>query len=176
MKRSIFFILLSLCILNGESLHAMHKKSPCSSSCSCTALKLCCALCIGCLYATVSFNAHHAIVDKTKAEYQKQIEQIKFDIENPCLEVSGTNPALGNHKFTVTPPLCDIDFDTEALENIFNKRLGIGTRVHIKRGPCQSSIVRNSPAQTTITQCTHDVEEAIKISADIYNKRKQKTD
>jgi hypothetical protein len=177
MTRGMLFILLSLCIFTIElPAHAMHKKAKnmCSSSCSRIALKLCAAVSVGCLCTASILNAHHAIVEKTKSDYQKKIDQIKFDHENPCLEVSGTNPTFGAHQLTITPPLCDPKFDIGILEEMLNEQFGKGTKLTARRGPCKIEVIQPDYVKLTASSCTHDPEKAAEISAQVFYKHKMK--
>lgn len=176
MKRIIIFIVASLCCMQGQSAYAMQKKSTHTSWCTKRAVKLCSALCVGLACTTLGLQAHHTIVEKTKADYQKKIDQIKFDYENSCLQVSGTHPRFPNSKFSLQLPLCDPYFDTVLIEDIFNRRFGPGTELTSERVPCQNGTLYNGATKITSTYCISDPEQAAEHSADVYYKRKLKTD
>ncbi|MFI5332786.1 MAG: hypothetical protein ACHQVS_01665 [Candidatus Babeliales bacterium] len=182
----IMLVIFSLCIVNGEVV-AMHKKttkSTRSSCCSQRVVKLFSAACIGILCATIGLSAHHdivektkhAAVEKTKVDYQQKINNIIFNYENPCLEVKAKNPAFADYTLTLTPVLCDPNFDTEIVKRVLNRRFGPGTEITTERKPCLSSVVRNGHTQITGISCTHDPEKAAEFSADLFYNRKPKSD
>jgi hypothetical protein len=158
--------------MHGEYSYAMQKKSPCHSCSSQRAVKLCSALCVGLTCATLGLHTHHTIVEKTKADYQKKIDQLTFNYQNPCLEVTGTNPAIPGYTFAINPPLCDTEFDITILEEQIDEEFHEGTRLTARRIPCQTSIIQKEPVKIAGYTCTSNPQKATEITIQELYKRK----
>jgi hypothetical protein len=152
---SFVTILLSLFIFaSSVPTHAMYKEAPRRPRCSFRdALKLCIAVSVGCICATMGLNAHHTIVEQTKADYEKriadrekQIAELKnalFDYEYPCLEISIISSAFNQYKsntIKMDPPFCGKTIDAKKLkklEDTLKEKFGADTRVVVNRAPCK---------------------------------------
>lgn len=168
-------ILLALfTFVSNIPVHAMHKEKsrPCCSLR--TVLRFCTAASIGCICATVGLSTHHAIVGKIKADCQKQIAEIKFDYEYPCLEIAIIS---STSIYYLDPPACNPDYDVELLRDVLRDQLDPNIRVKTTRVPCKvSEPVHIGFYKKSFTSCTHDVDKALGVSTPQYHKKKTKFD